>query len=152
MRSIVLVLACILAVAVANPEARFKFFEYCKYHDYPVEDHVIPTDDHYNLQFYRIQGKHVINQLRILTLFLAKESYIFNMDWLIVLIPGLSMTNLWLLLFIWQIKDSTYGSATAEEIATATIRWVQRFWTSGTSPSTRWLSTICLQLFVTLIA
>lgn len=100
MRSIVLVLACILAVAVANPEARFKFFEYCKYHDYPVEDHVIPTDDHYNLQFYRIQGKHEMNQLRILALFLVKELYICNMDSLIVLIHGLSMTNLWLLLFI----------------------------------------------------
>lgn len=60
MRNIVLVLACILVIAMANPEARFKFFEYCKYHNYPVEDHVIPTDDHYNLQFYRIQCKHVM--------------------------------------------------------------------------------------------
>ena len=48
--------ALLYCLAAANPEAVLQFFEYCCYHNYPVEDHVIPTDDHYNLQFYRIQG------------------------------------------------------------------------------------------------
>ena len=117
-----LMLACIIAVATTNPEARFKFFEYCKYHDYPVEDHVIPTDDHYNLQFYRIQGKHMRIQLRTQALYLVKESYISNMVSLTALIPGLLITSLWPLLFIWRIKDSMFGLATAEEIVTAIIR------------------------------
>lgn len=122
MRSIVLMLACIVAVATTNPEARFKFFEYCKYHDYPVEDHVIPTEDHYNLQFYRIQGKHVRIQPKIRELFLVKESFISNMVSLTVLILGSLIMSLWPLLFTWQIKDSMFGLAIAEEIATATIK------------------------------
>jgi len=41
---------------ISNPESYLRTFEYCSYHGYPVEDHVISTKDHYNLQFYRIQG------------------------------------------------------------------------------------------------
>lgn len=40
----------------ADQLSHLEFFEYCRHLDYPVEDHVIPTDDHYNLRFYRIQS------------------------------------------------------------------------------------------------
>jgi hypothetical protein len=35
---------------------RLRFFEYCTYYNYPVEEHIIPTDDNVNLKFYRVQG------------------------------------------------------------------------------------------------
>lgn len=30
--------------------------QYFNHHSYPVESHIVQTEDHYNLQFYRIQG------------------------------------------------------------------------------------------------
>lgn len=42
------------------------FFEYCTALGYPVEDHIIPTEDHYNLRYFRIQGKVYKMQPKIL--------------------------------------------------------------------------------------
>lgn len=57
MKVLLLLVALLFLTTSTNPESVLQFFEYCHYHNYPVEDHIIPTDDHYNLQFYRIQGK-----------------------------------------------------------------------------------------------
>jgi Partial alpha/beta-hydrolase lipase region len=51
-----LVVVLFLLPAAANLERHLRFFEYCSYHGYPVEDHIVSTQDNYNLQFYRIQG------------------------------------------------------------------------------------------------
>ena len=48
----------LVVLAQSNPFMHLEFFEYCRSLDYPVEDHIIPTDDHYNLRFFRIQAKH----------------------------------------------------------------------------------------------
>lgn len=51
-----LTLLLLVTVVQADQFLHLQFFEFCRSLDYPVEDHTIPTDDHYNLQFYRIQG------------------------------------------------------------------------------------------------
>lgn len=53
---ILTLLLLLLAMVWADQLSHLEFFEYCRHLDYPVEDHVIPTDDHYNLRFYRIQS------------------------------------------------------------------------------------------------
>jgi hypothetical protein len=63
MKSYQLLVCLLLALAVSADEfMHLRFFEYCSSLGYPVEDHVIPTDDHYNLQFYRIQGTLLATQ------------------------------------------------------------------------------------------
>jgi hypothetical protein len=73
-------LCCIISIAATDPEAALRFFEYCSYHNYPVEDHIVPTDDHYNLQFYRIQGKTLKMQPKIPRSQVEGVSYISSMD------------------------------------------------------------------------
>ena len=55
MRKHAIIFFCILSIALGGEEA-LRFFDYCRFYGYPVERHVILTEDHYNLQFYRIQG------------------------------------------------------------------------------------------------
>ncbi len=71
---------CMISISAIDPEAALQFFEYCSYHKYPVEDHIVPTDDHYNLQFYRIQGKTLEMQLKTLKSQVESGLYISNMD------------------------------------------------------------------------
>ena len=62
MRSkIALTLVLLLIGVQAGPFMHLEFFEYCRSLNYPVEDHTIPTDDHYNLRFYRLQGNISLN-------------------------------------------------------------------------------------------
>ena len=63
----------VLTAVQAGQFIHLEFFEYCRALGYPVEDHVIPTEDHYNLRFYRLQGKLHLIQPKILTLFKAKK-------------------------------------------------------------------------------
>jgi len=58
---------------LAGVETYLNFFEYCSYYNYPVEDHIIPTQDHYNLQFYRLQGKIQLIKQRTLILLKVKK-------------------------------------------------------------------------------
>jgi hypothetical protein len=50
------ILLLIATITFASEFDHLPFFEYCRAKDYPVEDHLIPTEDHYNLRFYRLQG------------------------------------------------------------------------------------------------
>jgi hypothetical protein len=45
-----------LTLVKSNPEAKLAFAEYCLYHDYPTETHIVRTKDNYNLKFFRLQG------------------------------------------------------------------------------------------------
>ena len=57
MKTVILsALALLLTLTAADPFNYLPFFEYASSLGYPVEDHVVPTEDHYNLRFYRIQG------------------------------------------------------------------------------------------------
>lgn len=51
-----------LTVSKVNPEAKLPFIDYCKHFNYPVEKHIIETDDGYLLTFFRIQKKNTIIQ------------------------------------------------------------------------------------------
>ena len=92
---LLLLLVSLIAVeARADPFDYLDFFEYCSAKGYPVEDHVISTEDHYNLRFYRIQGKVFTIQPKIPKSHRTKESSTCNMVSLILLIPGLLTINI----------------------------------------------------------
>jgi hypothetical protein len=61
---IILTLLLIATATFASEFDHLPFFEYCRAKDYPVEDHLIPTQDHYNLRFYRLQGTVSFIQLK----------------------------------------------------------------------------------------
>lgn len=48
----------LLTLVESNPEAKLGFAEYCLYHGYPTETHIIRTKDFYNLKFFRLQAKN----------------------------------------------------------------------------------------------
>jgi hypothetical protein len=52
----ILLLCCFLSICLSNPERSLLFPEYCLYHGYPTETHMIKTKDMYNLKFFRLQG------------------------------------------------------------------------------------------------
>lgn len=60
-----ILLLVLLQLALSSSFDHLPFFEYCRAKDYPVEDHLVPTVDHYNLRFYRIQGTFFETQLKI---------------------------------------------------------------------------------------
>lgn len=41
-----------------NPEGTMNFIEICHYHNYPVQEHHIITEDGYYLTIYRVQAKN----------------------------------------------------------------------------------------------
>lgn len=55
MRNSAIIFFCILSVVLGGEEA-MRFIEYSRFYGYPAEEHIIHTEDHYNLQFHRIQG------------------------------------------------------------------------------------------------
>ena len=69
----VLLLSMLVLALQGNPFLHLEFFEYCRSLHYPVEDHVIPTNDHYNLRFYRLQGISETTQPNIHKLRKGKE-------------------------------------------------------------------------------
>ena len=79
-------LSLILGIAMTvNIEAKLNFTEYCHYHKYPSESHLIKTKDGYTLQFFRLQGKP--------NLYLAKNSQIQSREKVIYLQHGLCDTS-----------------------------------------------------------
>jgi len=87
---LLLLLVNLIAIqARLDPFDFLDFFEYCSAKGYPVEDHVISTEDHYNLRFYRIQGKSFTTQPKTPKSHPTNESSTCNMASLILRIPGL---------------------------------------------------------------
>jgi len=41
-----------------DPTANYNFTAYCQYYNYPVETHIVTTQDGYELTFFRIQSKY----------------------------------------------------------------------------------------------
>ncbi|CAK72880.1 unnamed protein product (macronuclear) [Paramecium tetraurelia] len=54
---IILLLLPYLALSTIHPEGNLNFVKYCKYFNYPVEEHVIQTEDGYLLTYFRVQAK-----------------------------------------------------------------------------------------------
>mgnify|MGYP002368527994 FL=1 len=56
---VLLFLGCLLgASAKEHPEAKLPFMSYCQYFNYPVQQHIIETEDGYLLTYFRIQKKN----------------------------------------------------------------------------------------------
>ena len=56
---LLIILAASQIVKSASVEATLNFPQYCAYHGYPTDTHIIHTYDGYNLKFFRLQGKSV---------------------------------------------------------------------------------------------
>lgn len=54
----VLVTCLIVALAKEHPEAKLAFMNYCQYFNYPVQQHIVETEDGYLLTYFRIQKKN----------------------------------------------------------------------------------------------
>lgn len=62
---LILLFLSAISLSSANPETTLLFPEYCLYHGYPTETHMIRTKDFYNLKFFRLQGNDYEIQLKI---------------------------------------------------------------------------------------
>lgn len=87
-----LVVFVLLTIVSSNPETKLAFPEYCIYHGYPTETHIIKTKDLYNLKFFRLQGNILV--------YLAKNEKIKPRDKVVYLQHGLQDSS-----DTWVIND-----------------------------------------------
>lgn len=85
---LILLLFSAIALTSANPETRLLFPEYCLYHGYPTETHIIRTKDFYSLKFFRLQGILYSTQPKIRRSKRGTKWYTFSMVYKIQQIPG----------------------------------------------------------------
>lgn len=58
MRLLITLLVIAAVTAKEHPEAKLAFMSYCQYFNYPVQQHVVETEDGYLLTYFRIQKKN----------------------------------------------------------------------------------------------
>lgn len=138
-----------VCIASAKPQARLAFAQYCLYHGYPTQTHIIRTHDGYNLKFFRLQGRCARIQPKIVQLDQNRRFYTCNMDCKIHQILGLLMTQILHLGSYLLIGAMMYGLAILEVMPIATHSSIQKLKTFGILVSIKWLNMIYLPPFNT---